>query len=264
MANSIWIPVSGASAQERVVDTVANNLANAETTAFKKDQITFEEYLVKAKDGYDSVPRAPVKNKDLFPLDGKDKSMVAVSGSYTDFSQGPIEVTHSHMHFAIEGPGFFEILTPRGVLYSRSGNFKLSASGHLVTSEGFPVLARKSAAPAADSATDPRPEDRTIVGRTASGSFTLPAAEDLSIVSFRNLSLLRKVGAGLYAHVGDASDVVETSDGTSVLQGALERSNVNTIQEMTNLIKAHRSYEANINVVESISSLPSGEIGKLK
>lgn len=69
MANSIWIPVSGASAQERVVETVANNLANAETTAFKKDQIAFEEYLVKAKDGYDPAPRGPVKNKDLFPLD---------------------------------------------------------------------------------------------------------------------------------------------------------------------------------------------------
>src|SRR5690606_3585234 len=122
---------------------VANNLANAETHGYKKDSPVFKEYLATAERIKDSVdiPRGPIKDRDLYPLDGRDQSFVVTDGNYINFRPGHLKVTHHPFDFALEGPGFFEVNTPSGIRYTRHGGFKLTADGLLVTSQGYPVLA---------------------------------------------------------------------------------------------------------------------------
>lgn len=145
MASGIWPAVSGAIATERTVELTANNLANATTQGFKKDEPTFREYLapLERPSPVTDIPLRPVMDKDFYPLDGRDTSHVVVSGTYTDFSPGNLEVTHKPLDLAIDGPGFFEVWTPGGIRYTKTGMFQLSPQGLLVTTEGYPVLARQ-------------------------------------------------------------------------------------------------------------------------
>jgi flagellar basal-body rod protein FlgF len=147
LANGMWPSVSGAAAQTQVLDTVSNNLANVDTLGFKKDALTFKEYLSTAERPPEAldIPRGPIKDKDFYPLDGKDQSFVAVTGSYTNFKPGNLKVTQSPLDMAVDGPGFFEVSTPFGVRYTRQGSFKVATDGLLVTKEGYPVLSSQPA-----------------------------------------------------------------------------------------------------------------------
>ena len=147
----MWPSVSGASAQAQIVDTVSNNLANVDTLGFKKDGLTFKEYLsnVERAPEAQEIPRGPIKDKDFYPIDGRDQSFVAVTGSYTNFKPGNLKVTQGPLDLAVDGPGFFEVSTPSGVRYTRQGSFKVATDGLLVTKEGYPVLAFQPAGLAA-------------------------------------------------------------------------------------------------------------------
>jgi flagellar basal-body rod protein FlgG len=142
LASGIWTSVSGAASQAQAVDIISNNLANADTPAFKKDAAEFKEYLsVKEREnGVQDIPRGPIKDKEFYPLDGRDQSFVIVDGTFTNFKQGNLRVTNSPLDVAMDGPGFLEVSTPNGVRYTRQGSLKLAMDGRLVTNEGYPVL----------------------------------------------------------------------------------------------------------------------------
>jgi flagellar basal-body rod protein FlgF len=146
LATGIWTAVSGASAQSQAVDTVANNLANVDTLGFKKDQTTFKEYLstLEREHVAADVPRGPIKDKDFYPIDGKDQSFVVTSGTHTNFRPGHLRVTQSPLDLALDGPGFFEVSTPQGTRFTRLGSLKVGADGKLVTTDGLPVLAAQT------------------------------------------------------------------------------------------------------------------------
>ncbi len=147
MATGMWTSAAGAAAQAQSVDVVANNLANADTIGFKKDLPTFREYLTTVEREHDAedIPRGAFKDKDFFPLDGRDQSFVVVDNTHTDFRQGRLKITQAPLDLAIEGPGFFEVSTPNGVRYTRQGSLKMAMDGRLVTTDGFPVLAASAA-----------------------------------------------------------------------------------------------------------------------
>jgi len=299
VASGIWNATAGAVAQSQVVDTVANNLANADTMGFKKDSVTFKEFLA-AQERMDvsaDIPRGPVKDKDFYPLDGKDQAFVVVDGTYANFRPGHLKITNSALDAAIEGPGFFEVSTPSGIRYTRQGSFKVATDGRLVTTEGFPVLASQPGGLAADNpntaqlvnqlqsgqgrletqggvATEAGLAARFINLKDANGKVGIsPNGEiysgtelvaKLSVKEFNDPRKLRKMGGTLFESKDPAN--LKAAERSEVRQGMLETSNVNPVEEMTSLIKANRLFEQDLKAMKTYGELmqrESNDIGKL-
>ncbi len=275
----LWPAVSGSVAQSQRLDTIANNLANAETSAFKRDQVEFRNVLSDAEAAAlkEDIPRKLYTDKDFHRLDGRDQSFVMVNGTHTDFTQGRVKATGSPLDVMIEGKGFLEVLGPQGSRFTRQGNLKLQADGTLVTTEGYPVLSR-GGAPAGDGKMIPREEllarairidsTKTNEPLTITGNGRIFQGKEqvgeLSLVEFVDSKLLQKEGSSLYRN--DLNANLKT-DGiqTTLHQGMLEGSNVNAVAEMTELLKATRMFEANQKVVKNYGELESravNDIGK--
>ncbi len=139
---NIWVPLSGQIAQQRKVETIANNIANANTAGFKKDRLAFKEHLTALTKGMDDIdiPNKEFGPDDFYHTQGAENAMVEVDGSYTVFEQGSLQPTNNPLDMALFGKGFFEVLTPAGVRYTRQGNFTVSKDGDLVTAQGFKLF----------------------------------------------------------------------------------------------------------------------------
>lgn len=293
LASGLWTSVSGANARAFEVDTVANNLANADTLGFKKDQATFKEYLSVAEreNGSAEVPRGPIKDKDFHQLEGRDQAFVLNDGTYTNFRQGPLRVTNSPLDLAMDGPGFLEVSTPQGVRYTRNGGLKVAVDGRLVTSEGFPVLSSQPTglaeqegnrvpATALGLSVTGTPADPNVSGRfinlrdrgahfSISDQGELFAGEEriaqVRVAEFKDTRMLRKAGSALFEN-RDPANVSAGPQRTIVRQGVLEGSNVNPIEEMTALIRANRQFEQDMKALKTYGDLmgrESNDIGKL-
>jgi len=280
----IWASVSGAMAQSQKLDTIANNLANVDTPGFKKDGLTFKEHLSvleKPENQVIDIPRKEFELKDFYHHYGNDKSLVSVDGGYTDHSQGSLQQTSSPLDVAIEGKGFFEVLTPRGVRFTRQGNFKISPEGKLVTPEGFSILSKTDPGSFDSSllTTPPKPgeepqkpeeliasvppEAREIfinsegkLSISPSGNVTQAGRDlgELSVVEFKEQSLLKKEGEGLYINP-DESNVSSENEAYRLHQGFLESSNVNPILEMTEMIKTNRLFESMSKAIKAYDGI---------
>lgn len=254
----LWVPLSGAMAQQRKVETIANNVANANTTAFKKDRAVFKEHLTAYEKGADiDLPDKEWAPDDFYRSYGAENGHVVVDGTYTSFEQGALRPTQNPFDFALEGNGFFEILGPNGIRYTRKGNFTVNQNGELVTDSGMRVLSRVDL-PEVGNGDEvkevikqiPKPEERTL--KIQPGQVTVNNLGEIfqrgekvghiNIVEFKNNSTLKKEGNSLYINE-DSRNVVKAQRKTIVHQGSLELSNVNTVEEMSNLIKAHRHLE---------------------
>lgn len=276
---NIWVPLSGQVAQQRKVETIANNVANANTVGFKKDQLVFKEHLTALTKGVDDIhiPRKEFSPDDFYHSQGAENAMVAVDGSFTVFEQGQLQPTNNPLDVALQGEGFLEVLTPNGVRFTRKGNLSINREGELVTDHGFKVLSALNLpeeslrGPAA--ANVPAPEERAIRIPT-NAKVTITREGDLltrdgvfnrlSVIEFKDKHALRKEGNSLYI-TPDETNVLRTDVKTSVNQGFLEGSNVNAIEEMSELIKAHRHFESiqkAINAYDQISGKAANDIGK--
>ena len=138
----IWVPLSAAVAQQNKVDTIANNVANANTPGFKKDRLVFKEYLTALEKGLEDIdlPRKEWAPRDFYRSQGGENALVKTAASFTIFEQGALTPTGNPLDIAINGEGFIKILTPNGPRYTRRGNLSLSKDSLLVTDRGHPVL----------------------------------------------------------------------------------------------------------------------------
>lgn len=249
-SKGIFSAVSGAMAQSSRLDTIANNLANVNTDGFKKDRQVFSEYLASFEKPSDviQVPRVPAAIESFYDMNGGDNSYVNPAGTYTNFEQGGLKSTGSPLDLAIEGKGFFEVSTPQGVRWTRNGGMQIDSNGRLVTKEGHPIL----------KAGEGEPESRTI--QASSGNLTISQAGDvydggnalgrLAVVDFAVADDLQKTGSSLYTLKETAvSRPVQTTE-ARVHQGYKESSNVNVVQEMTDMIAANRVFEATQQVIK--------------
>jgi flagellar basal-body rod protein FlgG len=301
LATGMWTSVSGAAAQAQAVDIVANNLANVDTNGFKKDVPAFKEYLSSVEREHDrpSIHIGPVTDRDLNLLYDKDQSHVIVHGTYTSFKQGPMKVTKAPLDIALEGPGLIEVATPDGTKYTRHGSFKVAADGRLVTNEGYPVLLARagglagevpaalpaaaaggagelgSGAPIPGSLGDPAVAARFInlkdrgninideKGEIYSGADLLG---QVGLVEFKDPQFLKKTGLQYFTNTMPDKNPEKAPTNTVVHQGMLEGSNVNPVEEMTNLIKANRLFEHDLKVLKTFGDLmgrEANDIGKL-
>jgi flagellar basal-body rod protein FlgF len=278
--SNIWVPLSGQLAQQRKVETIANNVANANTVGFKKDQLVFKEHLTAFTQGVQDIdiPRKEFSPADFYHTQGAENAMVAIDGNFTIHEQGEFIPTSNPLDVALKGEGFLEVLTPTGVRFTRKGNLSINRESELVNDQGFKVLGALEATPEAlrDPASInsfPKPEDR-ILKVPANSKLTVALDGELltkggtigklSIVEFVDKHALKKEGNSLFI-TPDETNVRRTDIKTTVNQGFLEGSNVNAIGEMSELIQAHRHFESiqkAINAYDSISGKAANEIGK--
>ena len=270
MSKPLWPAVSGAMARDHQIEVISNNLANVNTNGFKRDDVAFKEYLSKNEkmviEG-EEIPRSPIKDKDLYPLDGRDQSFVVVNGTHTKFSTGGFKVTDNPLDFALSGPGFFEISTPAGVRYTKAGSFKLSSEGKIVTSDGFPVLSKGLEGDTGDAvgreisiadregALHVNPQGEIFMGDQKVGQF--------SIVEFPDLKQVRKIGSANFENRNPQLNTPVASVNTDVKQGVIETSNVNPVQEISNLIRANRMFEQDLKAMKTVNDMLSKEVNEI-
>lgn len=241
----IFTAVSGAMAQSARLDTIANNIANVNTPSFKKDNQIFKEYLASYERPPDviQVPKVPAEPESFYNMQGGDKSYVEHDRSYTDFKQGAVKTTGNNLDMAIEGNAFFEVATPQGVRLTRNGSFTVDGEGKLVTKDGFAVLQPGTGAA---SSREIRLEAGGDLRVTRSGEIFqgINRIGALSFVTVSNLDGLQKVGSSNYKLNETIPVVLTQSTEAQIHQGSIEMSNVNIIQEMTEMISATRTFES--------------------
>lgn len=254
-SKGIYSAVSGALAQSQKLDTIANNLANVNTTAFKKDRQVFNEYVTayEKQDTVIQVPRVPASVESFYDMQGGDKAYVNTVGTYTNFQQGDLKSTDSLLDMAIEGRGFFEVLTPTGVRFTRNGAMQIDPNGRIVNKEGHPFLKAGNQ--------DPTQRVFNVTGRnlTISQSGELyeggNALGKFSVVDFGNPDDLQKIGNSNYQLKSNATSQPQTALDARVQQGFIEGSNVNVIEEMTDMITANRVFEATQKAIQAHDQL---------
>ncbi len=236
MITGLFTSASGMLAESSRHDAIANNLANVSTTGFKKDEAVMRAEPVQTLHRLsDQVISLNGLATDLAPVIGNRGQGTEVEAIIPNLTQGALMETGNSTDLAIRGDGYFGVDTARGRRYTRQGNFALNGKGQLVTQDGDPVLTSTGAAIV------PGHKRLEI---TADGTLLLDGEESgrLMMVVPDGRDMVEKEGEGLYAPVAGARF---QASGASVVQGHLERSNVNAVLEMVEMIEAMRAYEAN-------------------
>ncbi len=265
-SKGIYTALSGAIAQSANLDTIANNIANVNTTSFKKDRQVFQEYLTAYEKNPDviAVPRIPASVESFYDMQGGDKSFVDSEGTYTDFAQGHMKATGSTTDFAIDGKAFFEVLTPSGVRWTRNGSFVKNIQGQLATKEGHLVL-REGQGDPAQRAINLGNNANLTVSQTGQLFSNGEGIGRLALVEFDKPDVLDKVGSSLYKLKANKTDVPRNSATSVVQQGYVEGSNVNVIQEMTDMIAASRVFESTQQAIKAFDQMDDkliNQVGK--
>lgn len=237
----------GMTAQQRGVDNIANNIANANTTGFKRQNIVFHDLLYQTVGAPGEGTNAGAAQPATLQL---GNGAVPVS-TVRNFSQGSMSETQNPLDMAVMGDGFFQVGRPDGtILYTRDGTFSLSNDGTIVTQSGLPVEPQISIPP--DTVRIEIGQDGTVMARI-SGDPEAVELGQIELARFSNTSGLLAQGGNMYQQTeasGEPTIGTPGEDGLGMVrQGFLEMSNVEVVQEMVNLITAQRAYEINSKVV---------------
>lgn len=220
MENALLIGLSRQVALKRQMDVIANNMANMNTAGYKSGTMLFEEHIM------------PVAEMNEITGQGKHISFVLDSSVYRSFQEGAFEQTGNELDVAISGEGWLVAQTPDGERYTRNGQLKLNAAGQLVTPAGHPILG--DGGPITFSADDTGIEIATDgVISTSQG-----IKDRLRIVQFENNTALKNEGETLFS----TAQQPEPVENVRVLQGVVEKSNVQPIRELTRMIETLRAY----------------------
>jgi len=248
---TLYSAATGMLAMEKKLDVIANNLANIETTAFKKGRANFEDLFYR----HEVFPGAQDTSGEMTPTGISIGLGSRLSGVQTDFRQGAFQQTSNQLDVAIEGAGFFQVLDPSGqIYYTRAGNFSINANGNLVLGSAHTgrLLEPPIVIPNDATAISITPEGQVYVQQPNNPQLTLVG--DIQLVSFINPEGLLKLGENLYAET-DASGPPQAGtpgrDGLGILrQNALEASNVEPVRELIDLITTQRAFEMNSQAVQ--------------
>ncbi len=253
MIRALYTAASGMNAQQANIDNVAHNLANVNTTGFKKSRVEFEDMVYQQI----KAPGSPTSQEAEAPIGleaGLGSRAVATA---RNFSSGNLRSTGAPFDLAIEGQGFFQITLAGGETgYTRAGEFHLSGQGQLVTAEGYPVEPQITIPPNAVSVTISRDG---IVSAQIPGQTAPQQLGTIEISMFQNPAGLQARGGNVYAPTtasGDPTNGVPGTDGLGTLvQGFVEDSNVSVVEEMVNMILGQRAYEANSRVIRAADEM---------
>jgi flagellar basal-body rod protein FlgG len=253
MFRSLHIAATGMAAQETHLEGISNNIANANTTGYKKQRVDFQDLL------YQTVRAAGTQTSATAtsPTGLQIGSGVRVVGTARQFSQGATLVTNNQLDIAIEGNGFFVVQQPDGnPAYTRNGEFQTNEQGQLVTHEGMLLDPAITIPP---DATSVAIGADGVVNVTLAGVAAPTQVGQITIATFVNPAGLQANGHNLFtpsAASGEAQIGNPGADGRGTLMGgALERANVDVVEEMVGLITAQRAYEINSKVITAADDM---------
>jgi flagellar basal-body rod protein FlgG len=253
MIRALYTAASGMGAQQANIDTVAHNLANVNTTGFKKSRMEFEDLVYQQT----RVPGSPTSTSTEAPVGLETGLGTRPVATARDFSGGNLRSTSGPLDLAIEGRGFFQIALPDGTTaYTRSGAMHRDAEGRLVTAEGHALQPELTIPENAVSISISR---EGVVSVNVAGQSATQQIGTIELASFQNPAGLRALGGNLFATTtasGEPTTAVPGADGTgTIAQGFLEESNVSVVEEMINMILGQRAYEANSRVVKAADEM---------
>lgn len=253
MDRSLFIAATGMEAQRINIDVISNNLANVNTTGFKKSRADFQELM------YQSLKTAGAVSSDGNEVPTGIQVGLGVKPAAVQkmFNQGDFVSTGNNLDMVIEGSGFFQITKPDGELaYTRAGTFKLNSEGNLVTSDGYPLEPAITI-----------PTNALEITITPEGSVSVLQAGDntpvevgqIETAQFINPGGLKAIGKNLFIPSGSSGEATTGNPGAdglgSINQGFIELSNVNVVEEMVNMIVSQRAYELNSKVIQSTDEM---------
>ncbi|SFR73231.1 flagellar basal-body rod protein FlgF [Anaeromicropila populeti] len=245
MVRGLYTAYSGMKNEQKRLDIISNNLANAATVGYKQENVSnqaFDELLtIKIRDGSEAYANKTVGSMSLG---------VKVGEVYTDYGQGSLRNTGNTFDLAIEGDGFFQVSVAdengdESILYTRDGTFKVSQDGYVVDSEGNHLMT------AGGYLQVPVDSGKIVIDSDGTVYADEEYIDKIQLADFEDYDYLEKYGTNLYRAVDGATPKENTG---SILQGYTEQSNVNVVSEMVEMINITRAYEANYKVVQSVDS----------
>jgi flagellar basal-body rod protein FlgG len=249
MNSALWVAKTGLDAQQLRMKVIANNLANVNTTGFKRAQASFEDLI------YQNVRQVGAQSSQDTELPSGLSLGTGVRPVATEklFTQGNLQLTENNTDLAINGRGFFQVLQSDGSLgYSRDGSFQINANGELVTSSGF--LLQPAITVPANTLSLTVAQDGTVSALVA-GNTTPTTVGNLQLADFINPVGLQPIGDNLFRESA-ASGAPQVGNPTAnglgkLVQGSLETSNVNVVEELVSMIETQRAYEMNSKAISS-------------
>ena len=249
MINSLWIAKTGMEAQQMQLDVISNNLANVSTNGFKKSHAVFEDLI------YQNLRQtgANTTEQSTLPTGLQVGLGVRTVATSRNFSQGNLQQTSNNLDMAIQGNGFFQLTLPDGTLgYTRDGAFQIDNQGRLVTSGGMPV---------AGGITVPANATSLTVGQDGAVSVSVPGSPTpqgvgtITLASFINPAGLEPKGQNIYTESASSGQPNAGTAGLNgmgtLMQGFVETSNVNVVQELVTMIQTQRAYEMNSKAIQT-------------
>lgn len=249
MIRSLWISKTGMEAQQTQLDTISNNLANVGTNGYKRSHAVFEDLI------YQNLRQtgAASSGQTQLPTGLQVGLGVRTVATSRNFSQGNLQQTSNNLDVAIKGQGFFQIQMPDGTTaYSRDGTFQRDANGQLVTNSGFVVQPGITIPAAAQSITIAADG---IVSVSLPGQTAPQQVGQLQTTTFANPAGLEPLGQNLYAETASSGTPNAGAPGAAghgtLLQGHVETSNVNVVEELVSMIQTQRAYELNSKAIQT-------------
>jgi len=253
MIRSLWSAASGMKAQQTNLDVISNNLANVNTSGFKKQRADFEDLLYQI----DREPGAPVDTGSVIPNGIQVGLGSKVTGTSRVMGQGTVDVTNGDTDMMIKGDGYFQVVMPDGDLaYTRNGVFTIDGDGQLVTENGYLF---EPAINIPDDATEISINDTGVVSVKEGNDTEMREVGEIELARFVNPGGLLAMGNTLFQETDASGAPIVAAPGEdgmgSIVQGALERSNVQVVEEMVGMITAQRAYEASSKAVQTADDL---------
>ncbi len=253
MHAALYISKTGLAAQDVKLATISNNLSNASTVGFKRDHVNFEDLLYQVQ----RQPGGQSSQDTQLPSGLQVGTGVRVVATQKQFNSGSLQITDQGLDMAVNGRGFFQIQLPNGeTAYTRNGEFHLNNNGDIVNANGY-LLQPNITIP--ENVSNITISTDGVVSVKIAGVTDEQQIGDLQITDFVNPAGLQSLGGNLFVQTAASGDPQTGTPGLdglgSLIQGSLENSNVDIVEEMVNMITTQRTYEMNSKVVSTADQM---------
>ncbi|WP_227317947.1 flagellar basal-body rod protein FlgG [Cedecea davisae] len=253
MNPALWVSKTGLAAQDAKMGAISNNLANVNTSGFKRDRVMFSDLFYQNQ----RTPGGQLDQNNTAPTGIQFGSGVKIVGTQKEFSTGNIQNTGQDLDVAITGQGFFQVETPDGeIAYTRAGNLQRNQEGVITNAAGLPLVPQIELP--ANTKEIQIAKDGTVMAQVGGETDPVELGQ-ITLVNFVNPAGLEAVGGNLYRETAASGEAVEGVPGEEAFgqleQGSLEGSNVQVVEEMVDMITVQRAYEMNAKMVSAADDM---------